>query len=338
MNHHLRQLLNLAPGIIANSGSIFEHIDPSDGLRLLKMQRTSPVEIGTWVQVRKGIYKGDVAYVITSTESTGVGLLLIPRLSQPQASKGNPSHSRSAPTLFDYETVKRLYGVEPVRIEENVYSFQGNRFEHGLITKSYHSDLISTTISCMPLELLCLFLESRHPTLMASQSSFLKPSEWHFAENDEVYIVDDHSQLHPYVWDPNPSPPKTGVVSTLRSDTVEVSTEEGIVCVPWLKISKVIRPGDFVEVTGGKYLGQTGWVAELEEQRGLIGDDFIRLHVANIIKIEDKEKPLSERIQVFPILFECSALVLIFSSDIRRVCQFIKTCHCSSCTWNAPAG
>ncbi len=277
MNEHLRQLLKLAPGIIANSRSIFEHIDPSEGLRLLKMQRASPVEVGTWVQVRKGIYKGDVGYVITSTESMEVQLLLIPRLSQPVASKGNPSHSRSVPTLFDCETAKRLYNIEPVRIQENIYSFRGEKFEHGLIIKSYHSDLISTTISCIPFELLCLFLESRHPTLMASRSSFLKPSEWHFAENDEVYI--DPSQLHPSIWDPNPSPLKTGVVSAIRSDTVEVSTEEGIVCVPWLKISKVIRQGDFVEVTGGKYLGQTGWVVKLEEQRGSIGDNLFSLHV-----------------------------------------------------------
>ena len=78
-------------------------------------------------------------------------------------------------------------------------------------------------------------------------------------------------------------------------------------------------------------------MAELGQLGGLIGDDYIKLLVANIIKIEDKEKPLSEPTQVFPIVFECSALVLIFPSDIRHVCQFIKTRHCSSCTWNAPA-
>jgi len=163
---------------------------------------------------------------------------------------------------------------------------------------------------------------------MASQSSFLKPSEWHFAESDEVYILDDSN------------PHKTGVISTLRSDTVEVSTEEGIVCVPWLKIRKVIRQGDFVEVTGGMYLGQTGWVGSLQDHIGLFGlARFEGLgQVANIIKIEDKEKPLSDRTQVFPIPFECSALVLIFHLDIRRVRQFIKARHCSSCTWNAPAG
>ena len=284
MNDHLHRLLRLTPGIIADS---VEHIDRRDGLRLLNMQHVSPVEVGQWVQVRKGIFKGDAGYV-TSTGPRGVRLLLIPRLPQPQASN---SHFRSAPALFDCETLKRLYDIGPVRIEENIYSFRGDRFEHGLITKSYHSDLLSTTISCMPFESFCLFLQSRHPTLVASQSSFLRPSEWHFAENEEVF-VEDSTWL---------ASRKTGVVSTLRSDAVEVSTEEGIVCVPWLRIRKVIREGDFVEVTGGKYLGQTGWVCEVQGLCGSLGDGCFEIAMAKIIGIEDEEKPLSERTQVcFP--------------------------------------
>jgi hypothetical protein len=124
----------------------------------------------------------------------------------------------------------------------------------------------------------------------------------------------------------------------LRSESVELSTEDGIVCVPWLKIRKVLRQGDFVEVTGGMYLGQTGWISELQGLPGSIGDTLFMTQVANIIKIEDKEMPLSDRTQVFPIPFESSALDLIFPSDNRRVYQFIKACCCSSCPWNAPAG
>ena len=327
MNDHLRHLLKVAPGIIRNhSGFISERVESSDGLSLLKRQNASPVEVGKWVQVRKGIYKGDVGYV-TSTELSGgrIQLLLIPRLSPPQVPNGNPSHSRSTPTLFNRETVKRLYNIEPVHIQENVYSFRGEKFEHGLIIKSYHSDMISTAISCMPFESCCLFLESRHPTL---SFFFLKPSEWHFAESDEVQI-DVHPDRPSY---------KTGVISTLRSDTVEVSTEEGIVCVSWLKIRKVIHQGDFVEVTGGMYLGQTGWVVGLEDLTGWSVDHYFSIQMVNILKTEDKGKQLSESIQVFSILFECLALVLTIPLDIRCVCQFIKARHCSSCTGNAPAG
>ena len=295
MNDHLCHLVKRAPGVVHHqSGIISERVDSNDGLTLLKMQHVSPPEVGKWVQVRKGIYKGDVGCV-TSTRSGGVELLLIPRILQP---KGNPC---SVPTLFDYEIVKRLDNIEPVRIQENIYSFRGNRFEHGLIIKSYAFELVSTTVSCIPFKSLCLFLEICHPTVMASRSSFPKPLEWHFAEGDAVsYTVN---------FDDDSSPKSEScVISTLRSDAVELSTEEGTVCVPWLKIKRVLHEGDFVEVTGGKYLGCRGWVGELREMFGSQDNDYRLVgKVANIINIEDKDKPLSERTQVFdPIPNECS--------------------------------
>ena len=111
---------------------------------------------------------------------------------------------------------------------------------------------------------------------MASMTSFLKPFEWHFAEGDKVYILEESN--------------KSGVISMLQSDSVELTTEEGIVCVPWLKISKAgIHQGDFVEVTGGMHLRQTGWVGELREEIRWFGrenDDGgqpVVQRVANII-------------------------------------------------------
>ena len=289
MNHHLRHLIKRAPGIILNySGIISESVDSSEGLKLLKMQLedASSPEVGKWAQVRKGIYKGDMGY-ITLIKSGGVEVLLVPRLSQPQGNP-TPSHSCSVPTLFKREAVKGLYNIQPVEVQENIYSFQGDKFEHGLIIKSYPTDSISMAVSCMPFELFCLFLESRHPTLMAARSSFPKPLEWHFAEGDEVCTVDN--------------PDKSVFISLLRSDSVELSTEEGIVCVPWLKVHKVIREGDFVEVTGGVHLGWTGWVVGLHEESVSLEDDYdsrFRGQVATIIKIEDRDKPLSDRTQVF---------------------------------------
>ena len=152
----------------------------------------------------------------------------------------------------------------------------------------------------MPLDALCLFQESCHPKLV--ESSFLKPKEWHFAEGDEVYILDSD---------------KPGVISMLRSDSVDISTEEEIVCVPWLKIRKVFHQGDFVEVTGGMYLGWTGWVGEIHELSAIVGtiglDEVVtRLsgQMASIIKIEDKEKPLSDRTQVL-FQYQMNGLELI---------------------------
>jgi transcription elongation factor len=287
MNHHLRHLVKRAPGIILNySGFISEFVDSSEGLKLLKMQHASSEspEVGKWAQVRKGIYKGDVGY-ITSIKSGRVEILLVPRLSQPKGNQ-SPSHSCSAPTLFKCEAVNRLYNIQPVEVQENIYSFRKDKFEHGLIIKSYPTDSILMTVSCMPIELFCLFLESHHPTLMAAKSSFPKPTEWFFAEGDEV-CTDDN-------------PDKSVFISMLRSDSVELSTEEGIVCVPWLKVCKVFREGDFVEVTGGVHLGWTGWVVRLYQEKGSREDGITFVGpVATIIKIEDRDKLLSDHTQVF---------------------------------------
>ena len=80
------------------------------------------LEVGKWVQVWKGIYKGDLGYA-TSTKGGEVQLLLIPHLSQPRTFRGNPFHSCFEPTLFNYGVIKQLYSIEPVCIQDKIYSF-----------------------------------------------------------------------------------------------------------------------------------------------------------------------------------------------------------------------
>jgi hypothetical protein len=67
MNDHLHHLIKRAPRVVHHQyGFISERVDSYDGLTLLKMQHVSPPEVGKWAQVWKGIYKGDMGYV-TST-------------------------------------------------------------------------------------------------------------------------------------------------------------------------------------------------------------------------------------------------------------------------------
>jgi transcription elongation factor len=200
-------------------------------------------------------------------------LLLIPRLPVPQDLSRFKSETFPI-ALFNYETAKQDYNIEPIRIHDNIYSFANDRFEHGLIVKSYSTHSVSEAISTMPLQSFLRFRESCHPRLTA----FPRPSEWCFAEGDAVYIVDEsYPAFH-----------KSGIISTIRDHLAELDTDEGIICVGWLKICKVIHIGDFVKVTGGMHKGQSGWVEEV--------DLYYRL--ANIIKLVDKEKPQSDRCEV----------------------------------------
>jgi hypothetical protein len=278
MNKDLGKLLTITPGIIRDRcGLVYQCIERSEGLKVLNMA----MQIGQWVKVRRGIYKGDVGHVMT-TQDSSVQLLLVPRLPSPKAI-GTHIQTHPTPALFDHETAKQVYGAEPVRINENVYSFQGKTFEHGLIVKEFPLNSVSTTVSSMPIHLFDLFRESLHPNLKACETTFPKPSEWCFAEGDEVYIRDESF----------PPSYKSGTISLLQTDSVDLATKEGIMNVPWLDIRKVIREGDYVEITGGMYQGQTGWVVTTQNYHHL---------VTIILQFEEKETLLSDGMEVCQIL------------------------------------
>lgn len=95
----------------------------------------------------------------------------------------------------------------------------------------------------MPLVLFNSFWKSQYPKLLESVSTIPRPSEWHFATGDEVYLWDDD---------------KKGIIKTLRAESAEVDLTSGdnAVSVPWMHIHKVIRVSDFVKVTRGVHQGQ----------------------------------------------------------------------------------
>jgi len=302
MNKDLGKLLTITPGVIRDRcGLVYQCIERSEGLKVLNMAMP---QIGQWVKVRRGIYKGDVGHVMT-TQDSSVQLLLVPRLPSPKT-MGTHTQTHPTPALFDYETAKLVYdGAEPVRVNENVYSFQGKTFEHGLIVKEFPLNSVSTTVSSMPIHLFNLFRESLHPKLKACAATFPKPSEWCFAEGDEVYIVDESY----------PPTYKFGTISLLRTDSVDLTTQEGIMNALWLDIRKVFREGDYVEITGGMYQGQTGWVISPP-------NDF---QVVSIVFHEEKETLLSDRIMMevcrilkFFTLYSCSPQIEVHVNLLKH--------------------
>src|SRR6266498_1814349 len=226
MNDHLQRLLRLTPGILRNHCGIHIQLIPfNERLELLKMCHfKDPPELGKWVQVRRGAYKGDVGYVL-SVAASEVHLLLIPHLA-PDAPCSKKKR-RTTLKLFNHETDN---AIEPHHISENIYSVGNDRFEHGLIVRSYSFDAVSTGISTIPLESFHLFRRSGHPQLISSKSAFPRPSEWYFLEGEEVYNIDDPIPFH---W-PEPPSYKSGIISKLRDDAAELDTKEGTVIVPWM--------------------------------------------------------------------------------------------------------
>ena len=289
MNDQLQRLLRLTPGVLHNRcGICVQRISSDEGLALLKMRPLEdPPESGKWVQVRRGLYKDDFSYVLSAlTALMEVCLLLISWLAplDTSPSKRKRTWTRPTPILFDQETVKQYYTSEAHCIDEDIYSVGNDTFEHGLIVRSYNFNSVATGVFTIPLEFFGLFRLSGHPKIIPPEHALPKPSEWHFIEGEEVYIVDPYE-------DPQPQY-KSGFISKLRYDAAELDTNEGIVIVPWAAICKVMRIGDFVEVTSGLHKDQKGWVDAVNLYAGM----------ANIIQLVDQAKSFSDRVEVRPEL------------------------------------
>lgn len=248
MDTDLINLLKITPGIIrTRRGITHQIIEPSDWTKMLTMHNPeTTVKVGNWVQVRKGLYKGDVG-LADRVESWGIEVLLVPRL-KPPTTDPSLKRKRSAPravlALFDPIIFKAVHEIDPKCLGDESYTACGLKFEHGLLRKAYdfHSLSKISSISSYPL---LLFRLSEHP--LALRAAFPHPQEWIFEEGDRVVIRSSGEE---------------GTVADVQQDYMEVfcGDEIGIKVVPWADIHKAINIGDYVKVTSGHLHGTAGWV------------------------------------------------------------------------------
>lgn len=299
MNKGLRHLLRRMPGIfLRDSDIIDQHIELKDWIPLLTMEGSKELpKVGDWVEVRKGIYKGDVGYV-KSVESWGVQLLLVPRISSPEPSytthsKRKRTCPRATPALFDPVAFKQSFNMEVKHIHGELYSFRGNQFEHGLLLKP--SNFSSTsTVHHIPLSLMSLFRDSLHPQVNALETTFPRPLEWQFSEGEQVYILPRIGD-----WRGAWKEWQQGIITSVLADNLQVdlSNNKGIVNASWSDIRKKINVGDYVEITGGVHRGKFGW---FNAQSGwfIQGDNAPVVEDATVIQLVNSEKDIENRMTV----------------------------------------
>ena len=248
-------LLNFTPGIIRKrSGIVRQLIDPSDWVKLLTMQDPiSVVEAGQWIQVRKGVYKGDLGFV-TCVEAWGAQVLVVPRLKipTPQADtslKRKRTAIKPEPRLFNLATFSSIQR-QPKLQYDGSYTFRGLVFHHGLLRLKLDLHSISPISEGIPSRILGLFKLSSHPAVVGSK--FPRPEEWIFEEGERVMIV---------------SSEKEGTIAAVESThlKVDLATNEGIKFVSWYNVRKVFSPGEFVSVMSGPSRGTRGWVERIAD-------------------------------------------------------------------------
>jgi hypothetical protein len=248
-------LLNLTPGIIRKqSGVVRQIIAPSDWVKLLTMQDPMTVaNIGQWIWIRNGAYKGDLGFV-THVEAWGARVLVVPRLRTPTSQaatslKRKRTVIKPEPGLFDPATFSSVFQRQPKLQDDGTYTFRRLVFDHGLLRLHLGLNSISLNPAGIPTQILRLFSLSSHPALTGSK--FPRPEEWIFEEGEQIIV--------------SPSE-KKATIAAVKSTHLEVdlATKEGIEVVSWYDVRKVFSVGDFVSVMSGPLRGTMGWVEHIK--------------------------------------------------------------------------
>ena len=273
--NELRNILRRIPGLMRMGGNpISKFIPPSERIRTLRLPKDRELQftVGEWVRVLKGKYKGDVGYVDELLSWGGVRLLMVPRLPRiwPPDRRGSSSKLGKRPrsirppplTLFDPLEIKNTFGRVPKK-KENRYSFNGDKFENGLLVKDFDASAVSSTSVFFSTEAHSLFLRSQHQSILAIVGSpsktFPSPAEWVFFI-DELVVVFSES---PCGVDKVVG---RGHLRNVESNRVEAELKSGkLLDLAWCDVLKVFQVGDFVEVVGGVHRGRMGFVDRVDD-------------------------------------------------------------------------
>ena len=265
MNNQLGDLLRKTSGIIHSPQGIHsKKIDPTEYQDLLYMKSAkTDVAVGNWVQVKRGIYKGDVGQIAT-THAWGIDLYLVPRI--PTENDGN-TLKRKASTVIPEPVLfcPKNSNLNAIHHPDGTYRIGRLIFEHGLLIKSFDYHSISPQVSEIPLKLFTQFSSSSLPDILLS--SLPRPQEWKFSTGDNVVIY--------------PSK-KKGIIESINSNFAEVEIpEEGLHCVPWHNIRKHFKIGDFVCVLSGPGCNTKGWVIDVDKNVATIASKKIEGEINN---------------------------------------------------------
>lgn len=218
---------------------------------------------GEWVQVQKGIYRGDSG-LIDRVYDWGAKIILLPRLSPDMDNdikrKRKASFLRPAPCIFDPTMYESAKNVKIRRIDDHTYAMGKLKLEYGMLAKEYEFSSIKPFAGCIPYHVYAMFDISRHPRVLKSPA--LRPLEWMFTEGDPV--VDSATGKH-------------GTVVATSTNRVEIDLgEEGVKSVSWRNVKKRFSAGDPITVTGGTLSGRTGWVVSIQNNIATIVDKEVQ--------------------------------------------------------------
>ena len=248
---NLAPLLRGIPGVARRKQGSFigQLVDLDDRPMLLDMSLNSwlpSLTAGSWVHVKRGLYKGDLGLVEGYDSSESCSVLLVPRLTM---SRKRKLKFRPPKALFDEVAARNVFGEKAVEVRNQLRMFRKQMFSGGFLI--------------MQCELAQLSLETAQPSqdelelfrlceYWAQPSSSTSPLQ----AGDRILIRYGTLQG------------SSGFVVEANKSTVRFSLSDNktAVCeVQAREVRKNFAPGDFVEVLEGPERGATGFVVDTND-------------------------------------------------------------------------
>ncbi|KAK0460422.1 uncharacterized protein EV420DRAFT_1640971 [Desarmillaria tabescens] len=216
--------LSTIKAFLASSAAIIQSYDAplleempfEEQARTLEMRDDKALQVYDWVVVTEGIYAGDLGCLVASYE-WGWDVLVIPWLLPHESQDVRQRGMVTVPNLLTPDLNSKL------------------EVDRGLIVlECPHQGVLRATAA--PLEILALFQQSEHPSVIAAQPQAPCPTEWCFEVGELVAISD--AAMHPCI----------GHIFQINNNDLDINldNDSGIHHCPYIFVCKIFVVGDYV--------------------------------------------------------------------------------------------
>lgn len=254
--------------------------------RLLCMEFSDRrLAIGTWIRIRRGLYKDDIGLVLRSTSNCDeYTVVVVPRIPM-DLDASTPSYGkrkrtiRPSPRLFNISQIRSVYKDQPiVERDDGSFDFKGNTYHNGLLLM----DLDSANVErANPLkEDTLIILNSFDSTLEEfrpfvdfdfTHNDIFKPVSVDFHVGDFVKILHGgHNGVCGRVEEVNRD------VALIKVELLEPNNDPATndaIAVPVRNIQRHFRIGDDVQILHGMNSGRSGVVIVVDDYQVTLIDD-----------------------------------------------------------------
>ncbi|KAE9390814.1 hypothetical protein BT96DRAFT_1001952 [Gymnopus androsaceus JB14] len=257
----LREVLRAFCDIRTSSLALVPEADLRNCLYIINTNNDPVFAPRKWVQVKRGLYKGDIGLVCDTFHGAGsacgVKIWVVPRLGltyEDCSSSSSSKRKRRSPCPpsehFDCESCMQLEGS--LEVGKFMYSYKSWSFEYGLQVKAFNPSSLSPARE-MPTSVYSLFMEAQKlagDRFLFEEATMPLPSCWRFEPGESVTVHGTDGKAY------------CGTVSAApEGNTCEVNVvSKGLQVVPVRNLEKGIILGEYIKVLVGVHVGKMGFV------------------------------------------------------------------------------